>query len=134
RPRHRPVTVVDFSQSRHTVCPAVNFHEPRANRLLSLLTLYLAACLTAFGDNATNAPPPDLSQLLEAGKTFQKAAEEAKTPGQATDNYRKAIEQFSRAATVAPESYRAHFLWGHSLYTTALHTTDREQRRALILA
>jgi tetratricopeptide (TPR) repeat protein len=112
----------------------VNFHPLRANRLLSLLTLSLAVCLAAFGDNATNAPPPDLSQLLEAGKAFQKAAEEAKTPGQAADNYQKAIEQFSHAATVAPDSYHAHFLYGHSLYTTALHTTDRGQRRTLILA
>jgi tetratricopeptide (TPR) repeat protein len=96
--------------------------------------LCLSACLTAFGGDATNVPPADLSLLLETGKTFQKAAEEAKTPGQAADNYQKAIEQFSRAATLAPDSYRAHFLWGHSLYTTGLHTTDREQRRALILA
>lgn len=112
----------------------MSFHVPRCNRLLSVLTMCCAGCLTAFGEMATNAPPPDLNQLLESGTKFEKAAEDAKTPGRAADNYQKAIEQFSRAATVAPDSYRAHFLWGHSLYTTALHTADRGQRRALILA
>lgn len=111
----------------------MNFHELRANRLLPLLALCLAVSLPAFGDDATNAPVPNLNQLLAGGIAFEKVAEEAKTPAQATDNYRKAVEQFSRVATLAPDLYRAHFLWGHSLYTTARHMTDRDQRRTLIL-
>lgn len=115
------------------VCRAVNLHAPRCRPLPILLVLCLVACLPVCGDDATNAPTRDASQSFDAGKAFLKLAEEAKTPAQTVDNYQKAIEQFSRAAELAPDSYRAHFLCGHSLSGLALRTTGREARRGLVI-
>jgi len=111
----------------------VNLHAMRYQPLLLLLGLCFVTSLQALGESATNAPPPDLLGVLTEGRTFQKSAEEAKTPAETMANYQKAIERFGRAVELAPDSYRAHFLLGHSLYGLALQTTDKGQRHKLVM-
>ena len=99
-----------------------------------LLTLCSLACLPVSGEDATNAPTRDpIQSLLDAGTALQKQAEEAKTPAQMFEKYQMAIGQFSRAAELAGDSYRAHFLWGRALYGLAVHATGRDQRRTLVM-
>jgi tetratricopeptide (TPR) repeat protein len=105
---------------------------PRSRHLPALLILCLVVCLPSWGENAINTPAPDLKQLLEAGRAFQKSAEEAKTPVSTVDNYQKAIEQFRQAATLAPKSYAPHVLYGQALYGLALHTVSPVVRRQLV--
>jgi uncharacterized protein (DUF2249 family) len=102
--------------------------------LTLLLILNFLAHLPVSGEDATNAPVRDpIQSLLDAGTTFQKQAEQAKTPTQMFEKYQMAIARFSRASELAADSYRAHFLWGHALYGLAVHVTDRDQRRTLVL-
>jgi tetratricopeptide (TPR) repeat protein len=105
---------------------------PRSPQLPALLILCLVVCLPLWGEDAVNPPAPNLKQLLEAGKAFQKSAEESKTPAETADNYQKAIEQFRQAAALAPKSYPAHVLYGQALYGQALHTPGQVARRQLV--
>ena len=98
-----------------------------------LLVFGLSIRLTALGEDATNATARDPGRLLDDGISIQKQALAAKTPAEIAGNYRKAIEQFRRAAELAPDSYRAHYLWGHAAYGLVLQTTDRVQRQQLLI-
>jgi tetratricopeptide (TPR) repeat protein len=105
---------------------------PRSLQLSAFLTLCLVVCSPSRGENTNNVPAPDLKQSLEAGRAFQKTAEETKDPQKTAENYEKAIEQFRRAAALTPRSYQAHVLCGQALYGLALHTVSEDVRHQLV--
>ena len=116
------------------VWAVVNLRARQCRLLALLLILNFLAYLPVLAEGATNAPVPDsIQSLLDTGTALQKEAEQAKTPAQMFEKYQRVIAQFSRAAELATGSYRAHFLWGHALFRLALHVTDRDQRRTLVM-
>jgi tetratricopeptide (TPR) repeat protein len=76
----------------------------------------------------------DPVKVIASGISFHKYAMKAKSSVEAKEYLEKAIEQFSKAAAVRPDYYKAQSMWARCLFTLAQKPTDTAARTELMEA